>query len=116
MHIRHGRSRHVRSRSDIHHRCPIAQGRPVIDLRGRYETVSDASKAVDANAITLRARLGYETGSWNGLSLQADFDQIWAIGGAAYNSTRNGKTMRTRPTTATIRCLSGWITGSAKAA
>ena len=70
----------------------IAKGRPVIDLRARYETVQDASKALDANAGTLRARLGYETGSWNGLSLQTDFDQIWAIGGATYNSTRNGKT------------------------
>jgi len=70
----------------------LTAGRPIIDLRGRYETVSDASKKVDANAITLRARLGYETGSWNGLSLLADFDQIWAIGDEAYNSTRNGKT------------------------
>lgn len=70
----------------------LARGRPVIDLRGRYETVTDASRTVDANALTLRARLGYETGSWNGLSLQADFDQIWAVGDAAYNSTRNGKT------------------------
>ncbi len=69
----------------------ITKGRPVIDLRGRYETVRDASKAVDGNALTLRARLGYETGSWNGLSVQADFDQIWAIGSEAYNSTRNGK-------------------------
>lgn len=70
----------------------IAKGRPVIDLRGRFETVQDAGKTLDANASTLRARLGYETGGWNGLSLQADFDQIWTIGGAAYNSTRNGKT------------------------
>lgn len=70
----------------------FARGRPIIDLRGRYETVTDASRAVEANALTLRARLGYETGSWNGLSLQADFDQIWAIGDASYNSTRNGKT------------------------
>jgi len=69
----------------------FSKGRPVIDLRGRYEAVDDASKASNANAITLRARLGYETGNWNGLSLQADFDQIWAIGDAAYNSTRNGK-------------------------
>ncbi len=70
----------------------ITKGRPVIDLRGRFETVQDAGKTLDANASTLRARLGYETGSWNGLSLQADFDQIWTIGGATYNSTRNGKT------------------------
>ncbi len=71
----------------------IAAGRPVIDLRGRYESVQDAAKTRDANVSTLRARLGYETASWNGLSLQADFDQIWTIGGAAYNSTRNGKTL-----------------------
>lgn len=70
----------------------FAHGQPVIDLRARYESVSDASKAADGNAVTLRARLGYETGSWNGLSLQGDFDQVWAIGNEAYNSTRNGKT------------------------
>lgn len=71
----------------------LARGKPVIDLRARYETVEDASKTPDANATTLRARLGYETGSWNGLSLQVDFDQIWTVGGATYNSTRNGKTL-----------------------
>lgn len=71
----------------------LANGRPVVDLRGRYEGVDDAGKTVDANAYTVRARLGYETGSWNGLSLQVDFDQIWTIGGATYNSTRNGNTL-----------------------
>jgi hypothetical protein len=67
-------------------------GRPVVDLRGRLETVDDASKTGAGNAYTLRARLGYETGSWNGLSVQFDFDQIWALGDTTYNSTRNGKT------------------------
>src|SRR5271157_3479141 len=70
----------------------IAEGRPVIDLRARYEDVDDASKAVIGQAGTLRARLGYETGTWNGFQLAADFDQVWVIGGATYNSTRNGKT------------------------
>jgi len=70
----------------------IAAGRPVIDLRARYENVGDNSKpAQTGEAGTLRARLGYETGAWNGLSVQADFDQIWLLGGD-YNSTRNGKT------------------------
>ncbi len=69
----------------------IAAGRPVIDLRLRYETVDDAAKVPGADAVTLRARLGYETGSWNGLSLQADFDQVFALADD-YNSTRNGKT------------------------
>jgi hypothetical protein len=70
----------------------IAQGRAVIDLRARYETVTDNSKAFDANAGTVRARLGYDTGYWNNLQLGFDFDQIWSVGGATYNSTRNGKT------------------------
>jgi hypothetical protein len=70
----------------------IAQGRPVIDLRARYETVTDNSKALDANANTIRARLGYDTGYWNNLQLGFEFDQIWTVGGATYNSTRNGKT------------------------
>ncbi len=70
----------------------IAQGKPVIDLRARYENVDDASKVPIAQAGTLRARLGYETGTWNNFQLAFDFDQIWSIGGATYNSTRNGKT------------------------
>lgn len=70
----------------------IAQGRAVIDLRTRFETVSDNSKTLDANAMTVRARLGYETGYWNNFQLGFDFDQVWTVGGATYNSTRNGKT------------------------
>ena len=70
----------------------IAQGRAIIDLRARYETVQDASRTRDANGGTLRARLGYETGAWNSLQVAFDFDQVWTVGGATYNSTRNGKT------------------------
>jgi hypothetical protein len=70
----------------------VAAGRPIIDLRARYENVDDQSKTTTVGeAGTFRARLGYETGVWNGLSMQGDFDQVWLIGGA-YNSTRNGKT------------------------
>ncbi len=40
----------------------IAAGRPVIDLRARYENVDDASKTPTVGAAgTFRARLGYET-------------------------------------------------------
>jgi hypothetical protein len=70
----------------------IISGHPVVDLRARYENVQDLGKtAQTGEAGTLRARLGYETGSWNGLLVQADFDQLWLLGGD-YNSTRNGKT------------------------
>src|SRR6478752_7246789 len=70
----------------------IGQGRAVIDLRARFETVQDSSKTLDGNAETIRARLGYDTGYWNNFQLGFDFDQIWTVGGATYNSTRNGKT------------------------
>jgi hypothetical protein len=70
----------------------IASGQPIVDLRMRYENVDDAGKPLIGQATTLRARLGYETASWNGLRLAFDVDQIWTIGGATYNSTRNGKT------------------------
>ena len=73
-------------------RDAIKDGAPIIDLRARYETVQDAAKSFDAHAHTLRARLGYETAAWNGLQLAVDFDQVWAVGGKAYNSTRNGRT------------------------
>ena len=76
----------------------LAQGTPVVDLRARYESVDDKSKAFDGNAETLRARLGYETGSWNGLQLAFDFDELLNLGTSDFNSTRNGKT--TYPTIA----------------
>lgn len=68
----------------------IIDGNPLIDVRARYENVDDAGKPLAAQATTLRARLGYETGAWQGFKFAFDIDQIWVLGGA-YNSTRNGK-------------------------
>ena len=70
----------------------LEQGKLVVDTRARYEGVDDRSKALYANAATLRARLGFETAAWNGLSLAFDFDEVFAIGATDYNNTRNGKT------------------------
>jgi len=70
----------------------LEQGTPIVDLRARYEGVDDKSKSLFAGAATMRARLGYETATWNDLSLAFDFDALFAIGAANYNSTRNGKT------------------------
>lgn len=40
----------------------VTAGRPVIDLRARYESVDDAGKnPTTGSAATFRARLGYET-------------------------------------------------------
>lgn len=74
----------------------ITQGKLLVDIRTRYEAVDDdnctACAGQDADALTVRARLGYETGYWNDLSLLFEFDQIWSLGSEDYNSTRNGET------------------------
>lgn len=64
---------------------------PLADMRARYESVDDRSKAIGAAADTLRARLGLQTGEWDGLGALVEMDGIWDINDA-FNSTRNGKT------------------------
>jgi len=75
----------------------ITQGKPIIDIRTRFESVDDENcatcKGRTAEAFTARARFGYETGYWNSLQLAFDFDKVWALGAEHYNSTRNGKTL-----------------------
>jgi len=74
----------------------LGSGKPLIDLRARYEAVSDDNCAPcagrDASARTLRARLGYETGVWHGFSALFAFDHIWSLGPQDYNSKSNGRT------------------------
>lgn len=70
----------------------IADGKPIINLNTRYENVGQAGFAKDAHALTLRARLGYETANYKGFGLLFDFDFIRGIDGLDHNSTINGKT------------------------
>ena len=66
--------------------------KPIVDLRLRSESVDQRGMAEDAEAVTLRARLGFETGkAWN-TSLLAEADLLWPFD-TDYNSTVNGKTM-----------------------
>ena len=68
------------------------ESKPLIDLRLRSESVDQDGMAKDAEALTLRARLGLETGkAWN-TSLLAEGDFIWPLE-SRYNSTVNGKTV-----------------------
>jgi hypothetical protein len=65
--------------------------RPIVDLRLRSETVEQAGMNEDAHAMTLRARLGFETGkAWN-TTLLAEGDLLWPLD-SDYNDTVNGKT------------------------
>ena len=69
----------------------VAQTKPILDLRLRYETVDQANFANDADALTLRVRAGFETGKAWDTSFLAEFDWVESIIGN-YNSTTNGKT------------------------
>lgn len=65
--------------------------KPIVDVRTRYEWVDQDPFAETANATTLRARLGFETGQlWN-TSLLAEGAFVGALEDD-YNSTTNGKT------------------------
>lgn len=58
----------------------ITTGKTSVDLRLRYETVEQDNATEDATALTLRSRLGYTTGSYEGLSATAEFEDVRAVG------------------------------------
>jgi hypothetical protein len=70
----------------------LVSGKPSADLRLRYETLTDKSRALLGDGATFRGRLGYDTARWNGLGLAVAFDFLVPVGAANYNTTRNGKT------------------------
>ncbi len=74
----------------------FTRGTPIAEARYRYEYVDqNAAKgkaALDqANAQTLRTRLGFQTGKWYGLSSLVEADNVARIGDESFNSTRNGQ-------------------------
>lgn len=68
----------------------IAQTKPILDLRLRYETVDQANFTNDADAFTLRVRAGFETGKAWDTSFLAELDWVESLVDK-YNSTTNGK-------------------------
>ena len=67
------------------------ESKPIVDLRLRSEDVDQDGMAENATAVTLRGRLGFETGkAWN-TSLLAEGEGVWPLV-SDYNSTTNGKT------------------------
>ena len=72
----------------------MTTGKAQFALRLRIEDVEDDALARSAIADTFRARLGYETRSWRGISALIEVDHLGALGGQTYNSTRNGRTDR----------------------
>jgi hypothetical protein len=69
----------------------VGETKPIADVRLRYEFVDQEPLAREANAITVRARLGFETGKAWGTALLVEGDAVWPLQ-THYNSTTNGKT------------------------
>jgi hypothetical protein len=69
----------------------FTQGKPILDARYRYEHVDQDNALNNANAQTIRTRIGFHSGQWHGLSALIEADNVSRIGDARYNSTRNGQ-------------------------
>lgn len=70
----------------------IAKGAPIVELRPRYEQVEQAGRPNDAEAATLRTRLGWQTGKWNGLQALVEIEDVRKLGPETYDTNLNGKT------------------------
>jgi hypothetical protein len=66
-------------------------GKLLLDARLRFEQVDDAAFARDAEALTLRTRLGWRSGSVHGLFAVLEAEDVRALV-ERYNSTANGRT------------------------
>lgn len=71
----------------------LTTGKVSANLRYRYETVNENNNGkLAAAASTVRLRLGYETGEYDGFSAMVEAEHLSALGGKGYNSLANGKT------------------------
>ncbi|WP_321390067.1 alginate export family protein [Emcibacter sp.] len=69
----------------------LTKGKAYLDLRYRYEFVDQDGFAEHANASTLRTRLGYQTGTFKGISGLLEFENVTAIASGKFNNTVNGE-------------------------
>ena len=70
----------------------LKSGKLWIDERYRYEYVDQDGIAEEANASTLRSRIGWKSGSFYGLTSGVEFEAVTNVGGDEFNNTINGKT------------------------
>jgi hypothetical protein len=67
----------------------IGETKPIADLRFRFESVDQEPFAREADSVTLRARLGFETGKAWGTALLVEGEAVMPLD-SNYNSTTNG--------------------------
>ena len=70
----------------------LFEGRPILNVRYRYETVQEDGFVLDAHASTLRTRIGYETQTFYDTYVLLEGENVSSIGAEEFNSTVNGKT------------------------
>ncbi|MBI4160867.1 MAG: alginate export family protein [Acidobacteria bacterium] len=71
----------------------LEEGKWNADLRYRFEWVDQDGKPEDAEASTLRLRLGFTTGiTDHGFFGMVEFEGLQAVGNEEYDSTANGQT------------------------
>lgn len=69
----------------------IVNGRPIADIRYRFEWKEQDGFAEEAFANTLRTRLGYETGEFHDFRILVEFENVAVLGDDHFNSTTNGQ-------------------------
>lgn len=69
-------------------------GKTTANLQFRHESVRNPGKAVpnSADATTVRLRLGYETGTFNGFSAMVEAESVKALGNKNHDSKATGLT------------------------
>jgi len=70
----------------------ITGGDLLLNTRLRYENVDQSGFSEDAQAVTARLRLGYETAPYKGFRFLGEIDKTEHIGADRFNSLENGRT------------------------
>ena len=76
------------------------KGRPILEMRARYEHVDQDGLARSAEAYTLRTRLGWETAAFHGFKALVEMEDVRPLAAVRYNvavpgvagASLNGKT------------------------
>jgi hypothetical protein len=68
----------------------LAKGKPIVDLRYRYENVAQDDFDKDAHASTLRTVIGYQSKAYKGFDLYVEAENVTSIGNDLYNNAGRG--------------------------
>lgn len=70
----------------------LKNGKLILNMRLRNESVSQDGFADDASGLIMRTRLGYETADYLGFKFLAEFESTSNVDDEDYNNTANGNT------------------------